>query len=64
MLSEQIPPAKISSIIKSVLKCFLPGLNVKSLSLPKERCAGYMRIDELKTVCLAHKATVTSNEKI
>ena len=58
MLSEHIPPAKVSSSIKSVLKCFLTGLNVMSLSLPKERCVGYMRTDELKTVCVAHKAKI------
>ena len=58
LLSEQIPPAKISHTIKAVLKCFLPGLNVEALQLPKERCAGYMRTDELATVSLAHKATV------
>uniref|UniRef100_A0A1X7VRB2 Uncharacterized protein n=1 Tax=Amphimedon queenslandica TaxID=400682 RepID=A0A1X7VRB2_AMPQE len=58
LLSEQIPPAKISHTIKAVLKCFLPGLNVETLQLPKEHCAGYKRTDELKTVSLAHKATV------
>ena len=30
--------------------------------MPKERCAGYMRTDELKTVCLAHKATVINDQ--
>lgn len=28
------------------------------MDLPKERCAGYMRMDELKTVSAAHKASV------
>ena len=40
-LAQQIPPSKISTIIKSVLKCFLTGLDVTNLQLPKERCAGY-----------------------
>ena len=56
MLTDQIPPAKISSIIKSVLKCFLPSVNVNVINLPKERCAGYMRSSELQTITMAHKA--------
>lgn len=48
-----MPPAKIS---KTVLKCFLPSMNTDDLVLPHERCAGYMRREELKTVSMAHKA--------
>ena len=58
LLAQQIPRAKISTTIKAVLKCFLPGLDVDHLQLPKERCAGYMRAQELKTVSQAHKASV------
>ena len=60
LLAQQISPSKVSTIIKSVLKCFLPGLDVTNLQLPKECCAGYnfMRAEELKTVCQAHKASV------
>jgi len=58
LLSEQLPPAKISTIIKSVLTCFFPSLNVQELQLPKEQCAGYMGSGELKTVNTAHVATV------
>ncbi len=58
LLAEQIPPAKICTTIKAVLKCFLPALDVESVQLPKERCAGYIRTDELKTVSMAHKATI------
>ena len=58
LLAQQISPSKVSTIIKSVLKCFLPGLDVTNLQLLKERCAGYMRAEELKTVCQAHKASV------
>lgn len=50
LLADQIPPAKINVIIKSVLKSFLPSLNVDNLKLPREKCAGYMRREELKTV--------------
>ena len=35
---------------------FFPLVNVEKLSLPKERCAGYMRMDELSTISAAHKA--------
>jgi len=61
LLTDQIPPAKIESIIKAVLKCFLPNLNIEKLSLPKEKCAGYMRREELKTISMAHKATLVNN---
>ena len=53
LLADQIPPSKIYTTVKMVLKCFLPNLNVDDLQLPKERCAGYMRADELTTVSLA-----------
>ena len=62
LLASQIPPAKVCSTVKLVLKCFLPNLNVEDLELPKERCAGYMQADELTTVSLAHKATVISEK--
>ena len=58
LLAQQISPSKISTIIKTVLKCFLPGLDVDHLQLRKERCAGYMRAEELKSVSLVHKASV------
>ena len=31
LLADQVPPAKISSIIKSVFKCFFPSLNIEKL---------------------------------
>lgn len=34
-LTDQVPSAKISGIIKSVLKCFLPSLNTDELELVK-----------------------------
>lgn len=58
LLADQIPPSKIINTIKAVLKCFLPSINVDHLKLPKERCAGYMRREELKTISMAHKATL------
>ena len=57
LLAKQLPPAKIATIIKSVLKSFLPSLDVESLQLPGESCASYMRRQELTTLNLAHKAT-------
>lgn len=60
LLANQLPPAKISTTIRSILKCFLPSLDLTHLQLPSESCASYMRRQELTTVSLAHKATVTS----
>ena len=57
LLANQLPPAKIASVIKTILKSFLPSLNVESLQLPGESCALYMRREELTTLNLAHKAT-------
>lgn len=57
LLANQLPPAKIETTIKTVLKCFLPSLNIERLELPKESCASYMRREELTTVNLAHNAT-------
>ena len=50
LLADQLPPAKISSTIRSVLKNFLPSLNVDKLRLPGESCASYMRREEFTTV--------------
>ena len=58
LLANQTPPAKIVNIIKAVLKCFLPNLDTAQLILPKEKCAGYMRREELKTISMAHKASI------
>ncbi len=57
LLANQLPPAKIATTIKTILKCFLPSLNVERLELPKESCASYMRREELTTLNLAHNAT-------
>ena len=58
LLADQVPVSKITDIIKTVLKCFNPSLNVEDLRLPKKTCAGYMRKEELKTINDAHKAHV------
>ena len=39
-----------------MLKCFVPTLNTAHLRLPQERCAGYMRREELRTISMAQKA--------
>ena len=62
LLSDQIPPSKICKIIKAVLKCFFPNLDTKHLELPKDRCAGYMRREELATLSMAHKASVLTKQ--
>ena len=62
LLAAQIPASKIDSIIKSVIKCFQPSIDIDELKLPKKSCASYMRKDELKSICMAHKATVISED--
>ena len=57
LLAQQMPPAKIAGTIRSVLKSFLPTIDVDAVQLPGESCASYMRRQELTTVNLAHKAT-------
>ena len=61
LLADQIPPSKIASTIRAVLKCFLPNLDVQHTKLPAKTCTGYMRREELKTVSMVHKATVISD---
>ena len=56
LLADQLPPAKISSTVKCILKTFLPSLDVDKLKLPGESCASYMRREELTSVNLAHNA--------
>ena len=63
LLADQIPPAKIESIIKSVLNCFFPTMNTDDLKLPREKCAGYMRREEMNTICMAQKAYSISEGK-
>ena len=60
LLSKQIPSVKIADIIKTVIRCFFPAIDVDGLQLPKRSCADYMRKCELVTISNAHKATVLS----
>ena len=60
LLADQVLISKINDIIRHVLRCFNPTENVEELQLPKSSCAAYMRKEELKTICDAHKATVIS----
>lgn len=62
LLAEQVPVSKISDIIRAVLKCFNPGINVEELKLPQKTCASYMRKEELKTISDCHKAHVICQE--
>ena len=58
LLSAQVPSSRIAEIIKTVIRCFSPSIDVEQLRLPHRTCADYMRKDELKSVSNAHKATV------
>ena len=62
LLANQVPVSNIANIIKEVVKCFNPNVNVDELVLPKRSCASYIRRDELKTISTAHKATVLCDE--
>ena len=61
-LADQVPVSKINDIIRHVLRCFNLTENIEVLQLPKKSCAAYMRKEELKTICDAHKATVLSSQ--
>ena len=50
LLADQVPVSKITDIIRTVLKCFNPTMNVEELRLPQKTCASYMRKEELKII--------------
>ena len=58
LLAEQVPTSKIADIIKAVIRCFNPSIDIQNLKLPQRSCASYMRKAELKTISDAHKANV------
>ena len=62
LLANQIPVSKITDIIRTVLKCFNPSMNVEELRLPKKTCASYMRKEELKIISDAHKAHIICSD--
>ncbi len=62
LLTNQLPPAKISGVIRSVFKTFIPSVDVDKLKLPGKSCASYMRREELTTVNLAHNAAKLLDE--
>ena len=53
LLANQVPAARI---ISTVLEYLIPDCDVSSIKLPKERCAGYMRREELTSIGMAQKA--------
>ena len=62
LLANQIPVSKITDIIRTVLKCFNPSMNVEELRLPKKTCSSYMRKEELKIISDAHKAHIICSD--
>ena len=62
LLADQVPVSKIADIIRSVLKCFHPAIDVDQLRLPQKTCASYMRCEELRTICDAHKASMLCSD--
>ena len=63
LLASQVPPGKISKIIRDVLVAFFPDVDASKVKLPAGTCANYMRREELKTLCLAQQATVLCASK-
>lgn len=63
-MTNQVPASKVADVIRTVLDSFLPDVDVSALKLPKERCAGYMRREELSTLGMAHKAHVYCVNKL
>lgn len=62
LLENQVPVSKVTDIIRSVLRCFNPSMNVEELRLPQKTCAAYMRKEELKIISDAHKAHIICND--
>ena len=62
LLADQVPVTKITDIIRTVLKCFNPSMNVEELRLPKKTCASYMRKEELKIISDTHKAHIICSD--
>ena len=62
LIADQVPASKILDIIRSVLKCFNPSMDVDKLKLPKKTCASDMRKAELHIINNAHKAHVICKE--
>ena len=66
LLANQVPTVKISEIIKSVVKCFNPSIDVDCFKLPQRSCASYMRREEMKTICSAicsaHNAAILCDQ--
>ena len=56
LLTKQVPTSKIVDIIKAVIRCFSPAVDIQNLNLPQHDCASYMRKNELKALSDAHKA--------
>jgi len=64
LLANQIPASKIADIIREVLACFNPTMNMTELRLPKKSCASYMRNEELTTISNCHKASILCSDSI
>lgn len=62
LLANHVPASKVSNLVKLVVKCFIPDVDIANLKLPKDRCVGYMRKEELYTVQMAQKAHIFNNE--
>lgn len=62
LLADQMPPAKVATTIQAVLKCFIPSLDLRTIKLPSEGCASYMRRQELTTVSMVHKAVAITEQ--
>ena len=42
LLAQQVPTSRIADIIKAVIRCFNPSIDIHNLKLPQRACASYM----------------------
>ena len=42
LFADQVPTSKIADIVKTVVRCFNPSIDVQHLKLPQRACASYM----------------------
>ena len=62
LLANHVPASKVSSLVKSVIKCLCPHIDISKIQLPKEICTGYMRKKELLTVVMAQESYKICND--
>ena len=57
LLSLQLRPAQIKTVVRNVVSHLLPSLEADALCLPGKACASYMRSQEMPTISQVQKAS-------